>query len=231
MRAPSTAWGPTVLCGLAAFALAGCGERDPYNAYDVAAANQFHAQQREQAMAKSAPDPDSFTLSESSKVRCRCDADGGLHVTAPATAQVRPMTNGDREDAEAEIALAERPAGTRIRRTVSLGYVGDGPLTQVPSRGGPWNVPDALLPPHQHVEPRYPSVYTYGAPFYGYRGGYVGSYGYGGYGGGGTRSSGGSQPQPAGGLHYPAHIHQGAAGGSHAGSGGVSSGGGGRGPR
>lgn len=224
MRATTTI--ATVFCAVTAFATVGCGERDPYNAYDVAAANQFQAQQREQAMRRSPPDPDSFTVSESAKVRCRCDADGGLHVTAPADAQVRPMTNGDREDAEAEIALADRPPGTRIRRTVSLGYVGDAPLTQIPSRGGPWNVPDALLPPHQHVEPRYPTVITYGAPFYGYR--YGGSYGY----HGGTRSSGTlSQPQPAGGLHYPTHIHSsGGAGGARGGSGGVSTGGG-RGPR
>jgi hypothetical protein len=73
-------------------------------------------------------------------------------------------------------------------------------------------------------------VVTYGAPFYGYR--YGGSYGYHGYGSsGGNRGSGQlSQPQPAGGLHYPTHIHSSASGGSHVGSGPVSTGGG-RGPR
>lgn len=207
----------TILFALTALGTAGCGERDPYNAYDVASANQFQAEQRAQAMKNAPADPDSFTVTESAKVRCRCDADGGLHVTAPANAQVRPMTNGDREDAEAEIALAERPAGTRIRRTVSLGYVGDGPLTQVPSRGGPWNVPDALLPAHQHVEPRYPSVITYGGG-YGYRVPY-GAYGYGNYGGGpsrgtGTGQAGPSEPQPRGGLWFTPHIPKSASGGA-----------------
>lgn len=222
MRATTTA---TILFALTAIGTTGCGERDPYNAYDVASANQFQAEQRAQAMKHAPPDPDAFTVTESSKVRCRCDADGGLHVTAPANAQVRPMTNGDREDAEAEIALAERPAGTRIRRTVSLGYVGDGPLTQVPSRGGPWNVPDALLPAHQHVEPRYPSVITYGtAGVYPYAVPYGGYGGYGSY-GGRTRAGGQapvSQPQPQGrGLWFTPHVQT-----SGAGPGG----GGGRGP-
>ncbi|MBS2013295.1 MAG: hypothetical protein JST00_10435 [Deltaproteobacteria bacterium] len=205
---------------MAAVGAVGCGEREPYNAYDVAAANQFQAEQRAQAMKQAPADPNMFAVSDPATVRCRCDAEGGLHVTAPEGARVRSMTNGDREDAEAEIALADRPAGTRIRRTVSLGYVGDAPLTQVPSRGGPWNVPDALLPPHQHVEPRYPSVYTYGAPFYGYAGG-RGFGGYG-YGAGGSRApsagAGGAGPQPRGGLYFTPHIHQGGSGGSAGGS-------------
>ncbi len=207
--------------GLTTFAT-GCGEREPYNAYDVAAANQFQAQQREEAL-RHAPADKGANDGAKAKVVCRCDADGGLHVTAPPDARV---TAREGEDAEAEISLDDRPPGTRLRRTVSLGYVGDGPLTQIPSRGGPWNVPDAILPLHDHVETRYPSI-GYGGP-YGY-------YGYRGYRHSGWGTSRGTSPASGGqvlssghNLHFPTHLSVPGVGGNGS-SGGSRSGG--RGPR
>ena len=55
-----------------------------------------------------------------------------------------------REDAEAEITLSDDAPGQPIRRTISLGFIGDNKLTETSSHGGPWNAPDALLPIHQH---------------------------------------------------------------------------------
>lgn len=95
-------------------------------------------------------------------VRCGCDADGDLHVSAPPGSSVTRPEDAT-HPAEAQIVLPEG-AHLPLRRSKSLGYIGDAPLTQVPSRGGPWNVPDALLPAHRHVEPRYG---TYGYRTYG----------------------------------------------------------------
>jgi hypothetical protein len=64
--------------------------------------------------------------------------------------------------AEAEIVLSDDPAPAPLRRTKSLGFIGDNKLTSSPSRGGPWDVPDALLPAHRHVEPRYGAQVSYG---------------------------------------------------------------------
>jgi hypothetical protein len=96
-------------------------------------------------------------------VRCGCDEDGALHVSAPQGSQVAVPEDAT-HPAEAQIVLPEDRPGTPLRQTKSLGFVGDGKLSQLPSRGGPWNVPDALLPPHQHFEPRYGP-----GPAYGYR--------------------------------------------------------------
>lgn len=199
---------------LSSLSAIGCAERDPYNAYDVAAAHQFHIQQEAEATKRAPVDPNTVGAARAvgpATVRCRCDEDGGLHVHAPQGSVVRVPEEATREDAEAEITVPERKPGTPIRRTVSLGFVGDGPLTQSAGRGGPWNVPDALLPPHQHVEPRYPPVWGVGyAPYRGrYYGGTYSRGGYGSYGsfGGGSR---GSAPaaQPSGGhnLHFSPHV-------------------------
>ena len=104
-------------------------------------------------------------------VRCGCDADGELHVRAPHGSEVRRPEDGT-YPAEAEIVLAEDPPPARLRHSKSLGFIGDSKLTPSPSRGGPWAVPDALLPPHAHVEPRYG-----GGGSWGYRGGSYGAYG------------------------------------------------------
>jgi hypothetical protein len=111
------------------------------------------------------------------KVTCRCDAEGGLHVGAPQGSRV--TAHGPDGDAEAEIILPAQEAAQPIRRTISLGFVGDGPLTQTLSHGGPWNAPDAVLPPHTHSSGRYGSGY-----------GYYGGYGYGGHGYGGYTTYG-----------------------------------------
>lgn len=102
-------------------------------------------------------------------VRCACDAEGGLHVQAPAGSRI---TTADDPNPAAEIVLDDLPEGGPIRRTRSLGFIGDGKLTPTTSRGGPWNVPDGLLPIHRHPEPRY------GAIHYGGHRGYGGGYGF-----------------------------------------------------
>jgi len=221
---------------LSSLSAIGCADRDPYNAYDVAAAQQFHLQQEAEATKRAPVDPNTVGAVRAAgpaTVRCRCDEDGGLHVNAPQGSVVRVPEEATREDAEAEITVPERKPGTPIRRTVSLGFVGDGPLTQSPSRGGPWNVPDALLPAHQHVEPRYPPVWGVGfAPRGRYYGGY-GSYGsYGSYGRGGSGGYGGSRggapaAQPTGGhnLNFSPHVRSSGVsfsrgGGGHGGGGG-----------
>ena len=108
-------------------------------------------------------------------VTCRCDAEGGLHVAAPEGSQVRVAEGASTEDAAAEITLPDEAPGQPIRRTKSLGFIGDNKLTETPSRGGPWNAPDALLPIHRH-----------GGGSYSFRS----SYGYSGYGGSGYSSYG-----------------------------------------
>ncbi len=104
-------------------------------------------------------------------IRVGCD-DDGLHIKAPPGSRVT-VPDDATHDAEAQIVLPYDGEGRPIRVTKSLGFIGDAPLTQTPSRGGPWNVPDAVLPQHPHHEPRYgtPGGY-YGAPRF------VPSYGY-----------------------------------------------------
>jgi hypothetical protein len=96
-------------------------------------------------------------------VTCRCDAEGGLHVRAPAGSTLRVPDGAGHEDAEGEITLS-REESQPIRRTKSLGFIGDGKLTQGPTHGGPWNAPDAVMPIHLH-----------GGGSYGSRGGYSGA--------------------------------------------------------
>jgi hypothetical protein len=94
-------------------------------------------------------------------VRCGCDADGGLHVRAPAGSRVFVPDDASL-GAEAEIIVPEEARPAPLRRVRSLGFIGDGKLTESRSRGGPWNAPDAVLPPHQHVQPYYgPTGYGY----------------------------------------------------------------------
>jgi hypothetical protein len=92
-------------------------------------------------------------------VRCGCDADANLHISAPQGSQVSRPEDAT-HDAEAQVVLPD-DAPVPLRRTKSLGFIGDAPLTQRPSRGGPWNVPDALLPAHRHIEPSYGVGYGY----------------------------------------------------------------------
>jgi len=107
--------------------------------------------------------PPSYDTSRT--VRVGCD-DDGLHIKAPPGSKVT-VPDDATHDAEAQIVLPYDGEGRPIRVTKSLGYIGDAPLTQTPSRGGPWNVPDALLPQHPHHEPRYGiSGGYYGAPRY-----------------------------------------------------------------
>lgn len=102
-------------------------------------------------------------------VRCGCDADGDLHVRAPQGSHVvRPEEDGTYE-AEAEILLPDDPPPAPLRRTKSLGFIGDSKLGESRIRGGPWAAPDALLPPHAHVEPRYGAAPSYGLGGYGAR--------------------------------------------------------------
>lgn len=122
---------------------------------------------------KEAADPGAFVRAEtvnrigppsrasSRTVRCGCDADGGLHVSAPQGSRVT-VPDDAIHPAEAEVVMPEERAAMRIRTTKSLGFIGDNKLTQTPSRGGPWNVPNALLPPHHHVEPHYGAPRGYG---------------------------------------------------------------------
>jgi hypothetical protein len=63
---------------------------------------------------------------------------------------VRVPDGPGREDAQAEITLADDALPQPIRRTRSLGFIGDNKLTETASRGGPWNAPDAVMPIHAH---------------------------------------------------------------------------------
>ena len=102
-------------------------------------------------------------------VRCACDADANLHVAAPQGSKVTRPEDAS-EAAEAQIVLPEdEPQPRPIRATRSLGFIGDNKLTPSQGRGGPWAVPDALLPPHVH------GTWTNG---YGYRSYRTRSYGY-----------------------------------------------------
>lgn len=95
-------------------------------------------------------------------VRVGCD-DDGLHITAPPGSQVT-IPDDATHQAEAQIVLPADEPGP-IRRVKSLGFIGDNPLTQTPSRGGPWNAPDAVLPKHSHHEPNYGFGRSYGGRF------------------------------------------------------------------
>lgn len=131
------------LCALVCVA---CGERE---ALDPGAID------REERVDRIAP-PSRAT---SRTVRCACDAEGGLHVSAPRGSGVTVPEDAT-HPAEAQIVLPDDPPRGRLRTTKSLGFIGDGKLTPSPSRGGPWNAPDGLLPPHRHHVP-YRTVATY----------------------------------------------------------------------
>lgn len=126
-------------------------------------------------------------------VRCGCDRDGDLHVQAPQGSKVTRPEDAT-YDAEAQIVLPADEPGRPLRQSKSLGFIGDNKLGESRTRGGPWNAPDALLPPHRHVEPRYGG--TYFRPYYGgyygrsYFTPYASSYGY---------ATGGSSPPMTGG--------------------------------
>ena len=90
------------------------------------------------------------------EVHCAADEDGNLHVRAPADARV--TTDPSTDDAAARIEYgAADPNGYQMPRpqrpmSRSLGFIGDGPLTQAPNHGGRWSygAHDNLLPPHAH---------------------------------------------------------------------------------
>lgn len=226
----------TAACALFTTSAVGCVERDPFSANDVAAADAFHASQAAAATRRSV-EPAAGGV----KVACRCDAEGGLHVQAPQGATVTTTSVDDGEDAAAEITMAEatageRAAGTRLRRTVSLGFAGDGKLTQLPSRSAPMNAPEGPVVGASYVG----FGYGRGVPVRGARyGGYGPSSGghHAGAGGAGAGSAGGAGAASAGGgsrgsLIFSPHVHSSAASpGGHASGGGGHAGGGGRGPR
>ena len=107
-------------------------------------------------------------------VRVGCD-DDGLHITAPPGSRVT-VPDDATHDAEAQVVLPYDGEGRPIRVTKSLGFIGDNPLTQSSSRGGPWNVPDALLPQHTHHQQSYGTRYHGGGHSYSYSPGYVPSH-------------------------------------------------------
>jgi hypothetical protein len=119
---------------------------------------------RDELVSRAATAPRSLNASRT--VHCACDADGGLHVVAPPGSRVTTPESAS-DFAQAQIDLPGDPVDMSIRRTKSLGFIGDNPLTPSPSRGGPWNVGDALLPPHRHASPHYSGCGTPG--FYGPR--------------------------------------------------------------
>ena len=143
--------------GVFAIGVGGCGGADP-----------------------EAVDPGTVLRANTGTVRCTADEGGNLHVRAPADARVTVPADGQ-DDATAEVSYstadesAQMPRPQRPR-SISLGFIGDAPLTQGPSYGGRYSygAHDNLLPPHQHArgftDPGY--GYRYGA--YGYR-----SYAYG----------------------------------------------------
>ncbi len=115
-------------------------------------------------------------------VRCSADEDGNLHVRAPADARVTAPADAP-EGATAEIAWAPEDDVPQMPRPVrprsrSLGFIGDGKLTQGPSTGGRWSygAHDDLLPPHPHGAGRW------GSPGYGAYGNYNAYGNYGAYG-------------------------------------------------
>ena len=106
-------------------------------------------------------------------VRCRADEDGNLHVRAPADARVIAPADAV-EGATADIAWAPEDDVAQMPRPVrprsrSLGFIGDGKLTETPRAEDRWSygAHDDLLPPHPHPShPPHPAVWP-GA--YGYR--------------------------------------------------------------
>lgn len=142
------------LFALVALGIGGCAAKEAEDPGSVL---------REEAVERIGP-PSRAT---SRTVRCGCDAAGDLHVRAPQGSRVfRP------EDAtyaaEAEVVLPEDAPRPRLRRSKSLGFIGDNKLGPSRTRGGPWAAPDALLPPHRHFEPRYGGHggYSYGHRVY-----------------------------------------------------------------
>jgi hypothetical protein len=121
--------------GLPALLLAhgalGCERRDPLDPHEFVAEETARIAHASPAAARG-----------EARVTCRCDADAGLHVVAAEGSIVTVPPDAARTDAEADIVVAserdeasEAPGG-RLRHTVSLGFVGDGKLTEIPPRGG-----------------------------------------------------------------------------------------------
>lgn len=116
-----------------------------------------------------------ISRASSRTVRCGCDLDGDLHVQAPQGSSVTVPEDAT-HPSEAQIVLPD-DGPAPLRTTKSLGFVGDGKLSDIPSRGT-----DGLLPPHEHGGGRWsgqhflpgqaPYPYPYApAPYAPYRGG------------------------------------------------------------
>jgi hypothetical protein len=148
----------TVLLVASAVSAIGCigRDRDPLDPSD------FNGSSAEERVPSRAPRGD-----PQKTVHAACDEDGNLHVRAPENVRVTTPEDA-RANAEAEIALDDQP-GRPIRRTKSLGFIGDNKLGPSRSHGGPWNAPDGVLPPHRHGYPSYggPGSYVY-RPSWGY---------------------------------------------------------------
>lgn len=113
-----------------AFAASGCERRDPLDPHELIAEETARVA-RASAVRQAAGD--------GAHVTCRCDDEGGLHVAAPEGSIVTVPSDAARADAEADIIVPSEPSeppGTRLRHTVSLGFVGDGKLTEIPPQGG-----------------------------------------------------------------------------------------------
>ena len=136
---------------------------------------------------REANDPSDFIAAETARVAyaervrtrahvvCRADAEGGLHVVAPAGSTVEFANEGT--DAQADIFFADEGPSQPIRRTISLGFIGDNKLTETPPGNGSSD-----------------GTFYYPSGTSGFGGG---RRGYSGSGGGGSRGRGG------GGSHAP----------------------------
>jgi hypothetical protein len=115
---------------LVSCAASGCERRDPLDPHEFVAEETARVAQASASRRAAAA---------GAHVTCRCDDEGDLHVVAPAGSIVTTPSDPARADAEADIIvpseLSEAP-GTRLRHTVSLGFAGDGKLTETPSYGG-----------------------------------------------------------------------------------------------
>lgn len=150
-----------------------------------------------ESQAYQALDPSAEVRANAGAVRCAADEEGNLHVHAPPGARVTLPPDAP-EGATAEIAYGGEDHATQqmprpVRpRSISLGFIGDGKLTETPNHGDRWSygTHDNLLPPHAHGA--WVSSHGYG---YGYGYGHGGAgYGYGyprGYGSGTTHGYGG----------------------------------------
>ena len=186
---------------LLAYASSGCERRDPLDPHEYVAEETARV-----ARASAASQP-----AAGAHVTCRCDDEGGLHVAAPEGSIVTTPTDAARADAEADIIVASEPSeapGTRLRHTVSLGFIGDNKLTETPPYGEGYVDGGFYYPP---------------TPYYGFGGGGFHRTGGGGFHGGSFRGgiAHGGGGFHGGGFHSVSSYGGGShGGGSHGGGGG-----------